>query len=221
MRYLPESPSDGAYGPRGSKSLALKTRRRASRSKIHHGIKVCRGVTLRTSVEDGSSPPHRKSLRARTLGWNRTGTQQLRRGTGGCRFCTTEAQWQLGRYVASRSIPYLQCLIIPLLSLSLPLPFATCRGLGQTTRPGRPPDLTNIVSPRFGSSLHQRDSRSALFEGYNVGGSGHGQRPVSASPSRVGGGYGYGYSPSPGANGRTSSPGLGAGGFRSATPNKK
>ncbi|KAH7366851.1 v-SNARE [Plectosphaerella cucumerina] len=72
-----------------------------------------------------------------------------------------------------------------------------------------------MASGRFGSSsLHQRDSRSALFEGYNGGGS---QRPVSASPSRPGGGYGYGYAPS-------ASPGLGPGangGFRSATPNKK
>ncbi|KAF5661488.1 blocked early in transport 1, partial [Fusarium heterosporum] len=73
--------------------------------------------------------------------------------------------------------------------------------------------------PRFGaSSLHQRDSRSALFEGYN--GDAASRRPVSASPNR---GYGYGGygapSPSP----------LGQGGFdasrpapyRSATPNKR
>jgi blocked early in transport 1 len=63
---------------------------------------------------------------------------------------------------------------------------------------------------RYGaSSLHQRDSRSALFEGYN--GPGANQRPVSSSPSRLGG-YGY-----PGGNGATPPPG----GFRSATPNSK
>ncbi|CAF3564089.1 hypothetical protein SNK03_001645 [Fusarium graminearum] len=75
------------------------------------------------------------------------------------------------------------------------------------------------MAQRFGaSSLHQRDSRSALFEGYN--GDAASRRPVSASPNR---GYGYGGygapSPSP----------LGHGGFdssrpapfRSATPNKR
>ncbi|KIL85572.1 hypothetical protein FAVG1_11066 [Fusarium avenaceum] len=78
------------------------------------------------------------------------------------------------------------------------------------------------MAQRFGaSSLHQRDSRSALFEGYN--GDAASRRPVSASPNRgygYGGGGGYGApSPSP----------LGQGGydasrptpFRSATPNKR
>ncbi|KAL2753683.1 hypothetical protein ACRALDRAFT_2044036 [Sodiomyces alcalophilus JCM 7366] len=76
------------------------------------------------------------------------------------------------------------------------------------------------MSSRFGSStLHQRDSRSALFEGY-TGDSTTTRRPVSASPSTLGG-YGYGYAPS-GVAGTTGSPGLGiSGGFRSATPNKK
>ncbi|CRK14574.1 hypothetical protein BN1708_011161 [Verticillium longisporum] len=59
-----------------------------------------------------------------------------------------------------------------------------------------------------------RDSRSALFEGYNDGS----RRPPSAGPS---GGYGYGYAGGNG-NGATSSPAFGApGGFRSATPNRK
>ncbi|KAJ4136822.1 protein transport protein bet1 [Fusarium oxysporum] len=44
------------------------------------------------------------------------------------------------------------------------------------------------MAQRFGaSSLHQRDSRSALFEGYT--GDAASRRPVSASPNR---GYGYG-----------------------------
>ncbi|RSL63913.1 hypothetical protein CEP54_004954 [Fusarium duplospermum] len=73
------------------------------------------------------------------------------------------------------------------------------------------------MAQRFGaSSLHQRDSRSALFEGYT--GDAASRRPVSASPSR---GYGYGGygapSPSPlGAGGYDN-----GGGFRSATPNKR
>ncbi|CRK18444.1 hypothetical protein BN1708_012344 [Verticillium longisporum] len=71
------------------------------------------------------------------------------------------------------------------------------------------------MASRFGpSSLHQRDSRSALFEGYNDGS----RRPPSAGPS---GGYGYGYAGG-NSNGATSSPAFGApGGFRSATPNRK
>ncbi|KAL9949153.1 protein transport protein bet1 [Verticillium nonalfalfae] len=70
------------------------------------------------------------------------------------------------------------------------------------------------MASRFGpSSLHQRDSRSALFEGYNDGS----RRPPSAGPS---GGYGYGYAGG-NSNGATSSPAFGApGGFRSATPNR-
>lgn len=70
------------------------------------------------------------------------------------------------------------------------------------------------MAQRFGaSSLHQRDSRSALFEGYT--GDASSQRPVSASPSR---GYGYGGygAPPPSQQSFASSPG-----FRSATPNRK
>ncbi|KAK1597681.1 SNARE domain-containing protein [Colletotrichum navitas] len=79
------------------------------------------------------------------------------------------------------------------------------------------------MSSRFGaSSLHQRDSRSALFEGYTGD---TGRRPVSASPSGLGGGYGYGYagssaSPAPPSGG--SYLGVdGSRGFRPATPNKR
>ncbi|EXF84230.1 hypothetical protein COL5a_011652 [Colletotrichum fioriniae] len=83
------------------------------------------------------------------------------------------------------------------------------------------------MASRFGaSSLHQRDSRSALFEGYTGGGSSdNGRRPVSASPSRLGGGYGYGYagssaSPAPPMGGTHL--GVDANrGFRPATPNKR
>lgn len=61
---------------------------------------------------------------------------------------------------------------------------------------------------RFGASnLHQRDSRSALFEGYTGD-----QRPVSASPSR---GYGYG-GPTQQQSFSPAAPS-----FRSATPNRK
>ncbi|KAK1639464.1 hypothetical protein BDP81DRAFT_177614 [Colletotrichum phormii] len=83
------------------------------------------------------------------------------------------------------------------------------------------------MASRFGaSSLHQRDSRSALFEGYTGGGgSDNGRRPVSASPSRLGGGYGYGYaggSASPGPPMGGSHLGVDANrGFRPATPNKR
>ncbi|KAH6656722.1 hypothetical protein BKA67DRAFT_165410 [Truncatella angustata] len=76
------------------------------------------------------------------------------------------------------------------------------------------------MSSRFGSSnLHQRDSRSALFEGYK-GGADTTRRQYSASPASVGGGYGYGGYP--GSNG--SGGGLGvpsSGGFRPATPNSR
>lgn len=75
------------------------------------------------------------------------------------------------------------------------------------------------MAQRFGgSSLHQRDSRSALFEGYT--GDSSSRRPVSASPRP--GGYGYGGYGAP--NGST---GLGIsgsgpqGGFRPATPNRR
>ncbi|KAJ1338139.1 blocked early in transport 1 [Microdochium nivale] len=90
------------------------------------------------------------------------------------------------------------------------------------------------MAQRFGSSnLHQRDSRSALFEGYSGGGaagssSDASRRQFTPSPS-VGGGYGYNYGGGGGgvggpANGGGSSSHLGApaaGGFRSATPNRR
>lgn len=70
---------------------------------------------------------------------------------------------------------------------------------------------------RFGSSnLHQRDPRSALFEGYTGGGSGSdNRRAVSASPSR---GYGYGLPPPVTSSGHL---GVDAKGFRPATPNSR
>jgi len=75
-------------------------------------------------------------------------------------------------------------------------------------------ELTSCHTPRFGASnLHQRDSRSALFEGYT--GAGAQQRTVSASPSRLGG-YGY-----PGTNESSGSLGIPQSGYRPATPNKK
>ncbi|KAK7980667.1 hypothetical protein PG989_013124 [Apiospora arundinis] len=66
-----------------------------------------------------------------------------------------------------------------------------------------------MASSRFpNSTLHQRDSRSALFEGYNGGGRSSSDATTtrrqfqtpSPSPGSVGGGYGYsgGY---PGSNG--------------------
>ncbi|KAL6796054.1 hypothetical protein GGI42DRAFT_331815 [Trichoderma sp. SZMC 28013] len=82
------------------------------------------------------------------------------------------------------------------------------------------------MSQRFGaSSLHQRDSRSMLFAGYNGGDQSQRTRP-SPSPSPnagVGGGYGYssygGYSPSAGNGyGDAGSP---SHSYRTATPNKK
>ncbi|EFW98656.1 snare complex subunit [Grosmannia clavigera kw1407] len=70
----------------------------------------------------------------------------------------------------------------------------------------------------FGSSsLHQRDPRSALFEGYTGSGSESTRRNGSASPGQYGGGYGYGY---PGSNGNNlTAPAHNA--FRPATPNRK
>ncbi|CAK7262527.1 protein transport protein bet1 [Sporothrix epigloea] len=84
-----------------------------------------------------------------------------------------------------------------------------------------------MASSRFGSSnLHQRDPRSALFEGYVGPGAdtnGHAnQRNTNASPNRFGtpgssaGGYGYGY---PGGSGSSLTPQNG--GYRSATPNRR
>ncbi|KAL5615278.1 hypothetical protein BROUX41_005329 [Berkeleyomyces rouxiae] len=69
------------------------------------------------------------------------------------------------------------------------------------------------MASRFGAStLHQRDSRSSLFEGYNP--------PAANTPPPRGGGYGYGYSPSATP---MNGPGLvpSPAGFRAATPNKR
>ncbi|KAK7742240.1 protein transport protein bet1 [Diatrype stigma] len=88
------------------------------------------------------------------------------------------------------------------------------------------------MASRFNNpALHQRDSRSALFEGYNGGSSGGGndaksRRQYSASPNSLGGGYGYGGYPGSSNNG---TPVGGSGGhlgvesrtYRPATPNKK
>jgi blocked early in transport 1 len=88
--------------------------------------------------------------------------------------------------------------------------------------PPRACSLTFVPSlTRFNSSLHQRDSRSALFEGYTGSGA-DSRRGITPSPSR---GYGYGY---PGGSGAANGDGThlgidGAsrGGFRPATPNKR
>ncbi|KAK7921073.1 SNARE domain-containing protein, partial [Apiospora marii] len=89
----------------------------------------------------------------------------------------------------------------------------------------------NHHSSRFpNSTLHQRDSRSALFEGYNGGGRSSSDATTTRrqfqtpSPSPgVGGGYGYsgGY---PGSNGNGGHLGVdnnSRGGFRPATPNSR
>ncbi|KAK6845168.1 ER-golgi SNARE complex subunit B.t1.c1 [Apiospora arundinis] len=90
-----------------------------------------------------------------------------------------------------------------------------------------------MASSRFpNSTLHQRDSRSALFEGYNGGGRSSSDATTtrrqfqtpSPSPGSVGGGYGYsgGY---PGSNGNGGHLGVdnssSRGGFRPATPNSR
>lgn len=76
-----------------------------------------------------------------------------------------------------------------------------------------------LLKSRFGgSSLHQRDPRSALFENYN-GGSGE-RKAGSASPSRPGsyaGGYGYAGA----ANGSAGGLGVQGPGYRPATPNSR
>ncbi|KAL8658810.1 MAG: hypothetical protein Q9202_007413 [Teloschistes flavicans] len=73
-----------------------------------------------------------------------------------------------------------------------------------------------MASSRFGqSSLHQRDPRSTLFDGYT------GDRNKNASQSPVAGsrgGYGYGYT---GAMGSGAQNGSAGGGFRPATPNSR
>ncbi|KAI9902156.1 hypothetical protein N3K66_003973 [Trichothecium roseum] len=78
------------------------------------------------------------------------------------------------------------------------------------------------MSQRFGaSSLHQRDSRSALFEGYNDSSSSPRRPGVgSASPSpNPYSSYGYNASSSLGAPSGSDRPA--SGGYRSATPNKR
>ncbi|KAG6024128.1 hypothetical protein E4U40_003577 [Claviceps sp. LM458 group G5] len=72
------------------------------------------------------------------------------------------------------------------------------------------------MSQRFGaSSLHQRDSRSALFEGYTPSHTPRGPSPGNTSQGGVGGnhggGYGYGYG----------GHGIERNAYRSATPNRK
>lgn len=72
------------------------------------------------------------------------------------------------------------------------------------------------------STLHQRDSRSALFEGYN--GSGRNSADPARRPSPAPGGYGYGYS-----GGSSNGSGLGGthlgvdnrASYRPATPNSR
>ncbi|TLD21451.1 hypothetical protein PspLS_09054 [Pyricularia sp. CBS 133598] len=71
-----------------------------------------------------------------------------------------------------------------------------------------------MASSRFGpSSLHQRDPRSALFEGYN-GGADSNRRP-SPSPNRAAGGYGYPGGPA------SNHLGVQGSSYRPATPNKR
>ncbi|KHN98245.1 Target SNARE coiled-coil domain protein [Metarhizium album ARSEF 1941] len=71
------------------------------------------------------------------------------------------------------------------------------------------------MAQRFGaSSLHQRDSRSALFEGYTGGGGG--DTPHRHSPNPYGPGYGYAAA-YPNANG---GPGE-RHAYRAATPNRR
>ncbi|KAB5582625.1 hypothetical protein GE09DRAFT_1075739 [Coniochaeta sp. 2T2.1] len=84
------------------------------------------------------------------------------------------------------------------------------------------PSFANIRVTRFGSSnLHQRDPRSALFEGYTGGSSG--SRSGNASPSSRSGGYGYGVPPLQPASGSShlGVDGSNRAGFRPATPNSR
>ncbi|KAB5585940.1 SNARE domain-containing protein [Coniochaeta sp. 2T2.1] len=83
------------------------------------------------------------------------------------------------------------------------------------------------MASRFGSSnLHQRDPRSALFEGYTGAGGGgsSGSRSGNASPSSRTGGYGYGLPPHQPASSGSSHLGVDGSsraGFRPATPNSR
>ncbi|KAI0198713.1 hypothetical protein F4808DRAFT_248509 [Astrocystis sublimbata] len=75
------------------------------------------------------------------------------------------------------------------------------------------------MASRFGhSTLHQRDSRSALFEGYN--GRDTTRRQVSASPNPSLGGYGYNASGG-GSSSQQQHLGVENRGFRPATPNTR
>jgi len=79
------------------------------------------------------------------------------------------------------------------------------------------------LESRFGgSSLHQRDPRSALFENYN-GGANERSKAGSPSPSRPAGyAGGYGYSgASNGSAGLGGGLGVGGPGYRPATPNSR
>ena len=83
-----------------------------------------------------------------------------------------------------------------------------------------PDEHWQIIYSRFGpSSLHQRDPRSALFEGYD-GGSGDRTKRDGSSPGRSSYGAGYSY---PGAINGSGNPGLGVErpAYRPATPNSK
>lgn len=80
------------------------------------------------------------------------------------------------------------------------------------------PTLNDGSTNRFShSTLHQRDSRSALFEGYSGADSTRRQVSASASASPAPGGYGYN------AGGSSGSQHLGveSRGYRPATPNSR
>ena len=81
-------------------------------------------------------------------------------------------------------------------------------------------DHWQIIYSRFGpSSLHQRDPRSALFEGYD-GDAGDRTKRDGSSPGRSSYRAGYSY---PGAINGSGNPGLGVErpAYRPATPNSK
>ncbi|KAI0433286.1 hypothetical protein F5Y09DRAFT_299637 [Xylaria sp. FL1042] len=76
-----------------------------------------------------------------------------------------------------------------------------------------------MASSRFGhSSLHQRDSRSTLFEGYSGAADSTRRQVSSASPSpALGSGYGY----NGGGGGGSQHLGVESRGYRPATPNSR
>lgn len=99
------------------------------------------------------------------------------------------------------------------------LPLSPFPRAASARPPPLPTLLTHICCCRFnGSSLHQRDSRNALFEGYS------GNNSRRASPATNGGGYGYNSNPYgapggyPGQNQNGSAVGAG---YRTATPNSR